>query len=413
MESAWRARFFTIWTGQQLSHVGTMVAQFALIWWVTRETGSAIVLANASIIALAPSIFLSPFVGPLIDRWNRRILILASDTFIALVSLWLAYLFWSGELRIIHIYTVMTLRALGSVFHNPAFQASIPLMVPREHLARIAGASFIVTGLKGVLGPSLGALAMELLPLHGVMMIDVGTALLAILPIIFLSIPQPAHEHVEGLRAESYFMNLKEGLRFTLKWKGMMILITGVAVMQIVLVPAFQFIPLLIREYFGKSAVELGIYQAFGGGGLMLGGAVLTIWGGFRRRICTILWGFFGLGVAAFSIGLLPPFLFWPMIAISAFMGLMSSMFNGATSAVLQAAVPKHIQGRVISLFGSLLGLAPPIGLALGGLVAERFGVPILFRVGGAVCVLLAAAGFFVPSLLGMETEYADAVEMG
>ena len=411
LQAPWKLRFFTIWTGQQLSHVGTIVGQFALIWWLTRETGSAVVLTNASMVALAPSILLMPFVGPLIDRWNRRALILISDTFIALVSLWLAYLFWSGTMQIWHVYVVMLMRSLGSIFHGPAFSASVPLMVPERHLVRIQGMGFTLNGIKGIVGPGLGALCMELLPLHGVMLIDVFTASLAIAPLLLLAIPQPDAKHIERIRSASYFVNLKEGVRFVLHWPGLLILLGGVALIKIVVSPALRLTPLLVFEHFGLTSIEYGMSQSLSGAGVILGGFILAAWGGFKRKIFTILVGFMGLGLGVSLMGFLSGEVFWPLLALCAFVSMMTVAFNAPTQAILMASIPKHIQGRVFSLFGCLVSLTTPIGLAIAGPLAERVGVPFLFRWGGILCVGISVIGFFVPALRTMETRYADEIE--
>lgn len=407
-KAPWKLRFFTIWTGQQLSQVGTIIGRFALIWWLTRETGSAVVLANATMLALAPSILLMPFVGPLIDRWNRRTVILTSDSFIALVSLWLAYLFWSGTMQIWHVYVVMLARSVGSVFHGPAFSASVPLMVPKRHLVRISGMGSTLNGIKGIIGPGLGALCMELLPLHGIMLIDVFTALLAIVPLLLLAIPQPDAKHIERIRSASYFVNLKEGFRFVLQWPGLLMLVGGVALIKIVISPALSLTPLLIFEHFGRTSVEYGMCQSLSGAGVILGGFILTAWGGFKRKIFTILMGLTGLGLGVSLMGFLSPDVFWPLLALFAFVGMMTVAFNAPTGAILQASIPKHIQGRVFSLFGSLVSLTAPIGLAIAGPLAERVGVPFLFRWGGILCVGISLIGFFVPALRTMETRYGD-----
>ena len=127
----WKARFFSIWTGQSLSLVGSVAAQFALVWWVTEETGSATVLATASLVALAPSILLRPFIGVLVDRLSRKRVMIVADTFIALISLWLAYLFRTGAMQIWHVYVVMLARSVGGAFHHTAMMASMTLIVPK------------------------------------------------------------------------------------------------------------------------------------------------------------------------------------------------------------------------------------------------------------------------------------------
>ena len=190
-KSAWRMPFFTIWGGQAFSLLGSQLAQFALVWWLTEETGSATVLALATLVALLPQIFLGPVMGALVDRWNRRVVMIVADACIALVGLVLAYLFWSEALEIWHVYLVMFARALGGAVHWPAMQASTTLLVPKKELSRVGGMNQTLYGLLGITAPPLGALLMEWLPLHGIMLIDVATAALAIGPLFFIHIPQP------------------------------------------------------------------------------------------------------------------------------------------------------------------------------------------------------------------------------
>ena len=201
----WAASFFTIWTGQALSLLGSRLAQFALVWWVTETTGSATTLATATLAALLPEVLLGPFAGALVDRWNRRRVLIIADGCIALLSVGVVYLFWSGNIRIWHIYLIMIARSLGGVFHWPAMQSSTSLMVPKEQLARVAGMNQTLFGALNIVAPPLGALLLTLLPLHGVMAIDVVTALLAILPLAFIAIPQPQRPAGEATGTSSPF----------------------------------------------------------------------------------------------------------------------------------------------------------------------------------------------------------------
>lgn len=139
LQSNWKPRFFTIWSGQALSLVGSALVQFALVWWLTVETGSATTLATASFVALLPQIILGPFVGTLVDRWNRRLIMIAADASVALTTALLIALFATGRVAVWHVYLAMFLRSLGGTFHYPAMAASTSLMVPHEHLARVAG----------------------------------------------------------------------------------------------------------------------------------------------------------------------------------------------------------------------------------------------------------------------------------
>jgi len=278
----WRRRFFTIWIGQQLSVVGSRAAQFALVWWVTDTTGSATVLATAAMVALVPQILLGPFVGALIDRWNRRTVMAVSDAFIALLSLGLALLFWSGRIALWHVYAIMLLRSIGETFHWPAMAASTTLMVPKRHLARIGGLNQTVLGILSILAPPLGALLMALLPLHAVMLVDVGTAAFAVIPLLILTIPQPAREHVDAVRRTPFLASAREGLRFVFSWPGLVVLIASASIVKIALQPAFSLLPLLVRNHFGGGAAELSLFQAIAGGGILLGGLILGVWGGVQ-----------------------------------------------------------------------------------------------------------------------------------
>src|SRR5215211_5008471 len=133
----WASHFFTIWIGQAFSLVGSALVQFALIWWLTQKSGSATVLAIATLVGMLPQILLGPFAGALVDRWNRRIIMMIADATIAAFSLVLAYLFAAGTVQIWHVYAIIAVRALGGAFHFPAMSASTPLMVPQDQLTRV------------------------------------------------------------------------------------------------------------------------------------------------------------------------------------------------------------------------------------------------------------------------------------
>lgn len=147
MDANWRVRFFAIWTGQAFSIVGSRLAQFALVWWLTKATGSATVLATATLVAILPGVLLGPFSGALVDRWNRRLIMIVADASVAAISVWIAYLFWTESVAVWHIYVAMLARALGGAFHWPSMQASTSLMVPKEHLPRVAGLNQMIQGL--------------------------------------------------------------------------------------------------------------------------------------------------------------------------------------------------------------------------------------------------------------------------
>ena len=153
MPERWAARFFTIWICQAFSLVGSSLVQFALIWWLTQKTGSATILATVSLVALLPQIVLGPFVGALVDCWNRRLIMIVADSAIALATAILMILFATGRIEVWHIYAVSLVRSLGGAFHHPAMTSSTTLMVPNKHLTRVAGANQLLQGLVSIFAP--------------------------------------------------------------------------------------------------------------------------------------------------------------------------------------------------------------------------------------------------------------------
>jgi len=185
------AKFWVIFSGQAFSLFGSRLVQFTLVWWLTQESGSASVLALASIMALLPQVLLGPFAGSLVDRWSRRMVLIVSDGAIAVAIVVLAVLYSWGVVEIWHVYVLMFVRALLEAFQWPAFQASTSLMVDKEQLPRVAGFNQSLQGLVSILAPPLGALLFEVLPIQYILAIDVATAFLAISPLLVIAVPQP------------------------------------------------------------------------------------------------------------------------------------------------------------------------------------------------------------------------------
>ena len=397
------APFFSIWTGQAFSLFGSKVAQFALIWWLTQLTGSATVLATASLVGLVPEIVLSPLAGAYVDRWNRRRVMMTADGLIALASLWLAYLFWTDAMQVWHVYIIMAVRAVGSSFHWPAMQASTSLMVPNKHLTRVAGLNQTLHGALNIVGAPLGALLMGLLPLHGVMLVDVGTAALAIVPLIFASVPQPERAEPETTQKSSIWADIREGMRYIRGWPGLMTLIGSAMIVKIALTPAFSLLPLLVSKHFNGGAAQLGLLEALTGVGILVGGLLLSVWGGFRRKIHTIMMGVLILGLSLLVLGLTPGDMFWAALVSMAIAGLMIPLVDGPIMAILQGNVAPEMQGRVFTLMSSLLWTTSPFSLAVAGPISDGLGLQVWYVVAGVLCQAMGLAGFFLPAMMNIE----------
>ncbi|MEJ2734630.1 MAG: MFS transporter [Anaerolineae bacterium] len=400
----WQVPFFTIWTGQAFSLVGSRLVQFALVWWLTETTGSATVLATATLVAILPGVILGPFAGTLVDRWNRRRVMIIADGFVALVTAWLAYLFWTDSMSVWHVYAAMLARSVGGAFHWPAMQASTSLMVPRVHLSRVAGLNQTMQGALNVVAPPLGAILLSLLPLHAIMGIDLGTAAVAIVSLLLVAIPQPEGTAEAGAGQKvSVWDDFRAGLRYVWGWPGLMAVLVLAMIINFVVNPAFSLMPLLVTEHFGAGALQLGWLQSGWGIGMLLGGLILSVWGGFRRRVYTSLVGLVLEGVAILVIGLTPGDGFLFALGAIFVAGIMNPLINGPLMAILQATVEPEMQGRVFTLVSSLSSAMMPLSLAVAGPVADMIGVRQWYAIGGAIFALLGAVSFFVPAIVNLE----------
>ena len=409
-QTKWKIPFFTIWTGQAFSLVGSRILEFALVWWLTERTGSATVLATATMMFVIPQVFLAPLAGALVDRWNRRVVMIVADSLIALLALWLAYLFGTGSIQVWHVYAGLLVRSIGGSFHWPAMQASTSLMVPDEHLTRVAGLNQTMNGALNVIGPPLGAMLIELLPFEGVMLMDVATAMLAVAPLFFVHVPQPdraATESDQGLEAprkpSSVWSDLRAGLRYVWGWPGLLAVLMMATILNFVVNPAFSLMPLLVTEHFNGDALQLGGLESSWGIGLVLGGLILSAWGGFRRRVYTSLMGLVIEGLGVICVGLAPANAFWLAVGGMFVAGVMNAFVNGPLFAALQAIVAPDMQGRVFTVVMSVSSAAWPLSLAVAGPVADAVGVRPWYVVGGAVTTLIGLGAFFVPVIVNIE----------
>ena len=412
----WALPFFTIWGGQALSLLGSQLVQFALIWWLTKTTGSATVLAMATLVGLVPSIILGPVAGALVDRWNRRVIMIVADAVIAAATIGLAILFWTGYVQIWHIYGLMFIRSLAGGFHRIAMQTSTSLMVPKEHLARVQGINQMLNGGLNIASAPLGALLLELLSMQSILFIDVATAVVAIVPLFFIFIPQPIRaSSPSGEAGSSIWQELKLGFQYVRGWPGLLLIGLLAAFINLLLTPAFTLIPLLVTQHFGGGAFQLAWIDSIAGVGVIAGGLLLGVWGGFKRRIITSLAGLIGIGFGAVLMGLTPAYMFPLGVAAALIIGFSLPITNGPLYAALQATVAPDMQGRVFTLIESVSSAMSPIGLLIAGPVADRIGVQSWFLMGGVVSVLMGIIGLLTPAIIHFEDgrEYVPDLEIG
>jgi DHA3 family macrolide efflux protein-like MFS transporter len=390
-----------MWFSQAFSLIGTVVVEFALAWYLTRETGSATILATAMLVALIPQIVLGPFIGPLVDRWNRKKIMIFADLSIAVVTLGLVLLFLTDTIQIWHIYVAMVLRSIGQTFHFPAVLASVATIVPEKHLTRAAGLNQMLQGVVSIAAPPLGALLMETLPMQGVLAVDIGTAVIAVGFILPLTIPQPEKTTL-GEKA-SIIGDMVQGFRYLMARRGLTMLMWLFALLGFFTGPAVSLFPMLVNLNLGGDVLKLGWLNAVMGIGNISAGLLLGVWGGFKKRIFMLLLGLLLIGITNVGLGFTSERLFYFILVDSFILGVGITMTDAPFLAIMNSVVAKDMQGRVFTLINSLSGLMIPIGLAIAGPAADYMGIEWIYFICGGAFLIITLLGFFSKSLMELE----------
>jgi DHA3 family macrolide efflux protein-like MFS transporter len=408
----WQFRFFTIWFGQSFSMLGSHLVGFAFVWYLTERTGSATILTLGTLMQVIPSVLIAPFAGALVDRWNRKIVMAVFDSITALFTLLVAILFVYDRAQIWHIFLVMFVRSACGQFQWAAMTASTTLMVPKKHLSRVAGANQTLQGIMNIIAPALGAFFIAMMPMQGILFIDVSTAVLAVAPLLFFHIPQPVRNGTKvapkANGKTSVFQDLAEGWKYVTGWSGLMAIIFLAMLVNFLINPAFSLLPLVVTEHFNKGAYELGLINSIFGVGVILGGLALSAWGGFKNRILTSLAALTISGGAVLMVGLAPANAYILAVVGMAMFGFLNPIINGPIFAVMQAKVEPEIQGRVFSFLHAGAGLASPLGLAIAGPVADATSNQLWFIIGGVLTLIAGMVAFLFPQIRELGEDTAD-----
>ena len=402
-------RFFVVWGGQAFSLLGSNLVQFALVWWITRTTGSATYLAIAAMAAIIPQIVVSPFAGALVDRWSRRKVMIAADASVAAATGVLAVLFYLDLAGVWEVCGLLAVRACATAFHWPAMQASTTLMVPEKHLSRIGGLNQALHGAGTVGGPPLGALLLELTSVAGVLAVDIITAAIAISTLAVIKIPNPQRMNGGSRDGTGILSDIRECLRLIKSWPGMLSLLLVFMIMNFISAPTDALLPLLAVDRFGGGVVEFASMQSAFGVGLLVGGLLLGVWGGFKSRMVTLLSALCAGGIAIAAVGVVPSDRILAAIAFILTIGVSLSIANGATMALLQARIPPEMQGRMFTIIGMVCTAMVPVGLSLAGPVADVVGVHRWYIISGVVIVVAAMAAALSPKIMSIEDRSSDA----
>lgn len=398
---SWKKTFFLIWTGQALSLLSSSIVQFAIIWWITMQTGSASALALASIVGIVPQIVLGPFIGVWVDRWNRKKIMICSDMGIAFATLLLGLLFYMEVVAIWHIYILLAIRSIGSSFHYPSMQASVPLLAPEQHLTRIAGINQTLYSIANIAGPAIGAVCCTLLPMDNIVLIDVLGAVWACSTLAFVKIPKPlpVEQHNNILR------EIKSSLLVIYNNKGIFSMVIAWLVVVFFFVPVDALFPLITSGYFGGAAFEMSLVEIAFGGGMLIGGAAMGVWGSNKGRITLINCGLIVMGVCYFLAGFLSTDQFILFVILVLIMGISVPVFNSPIMSLFQTHIEPGMLGRVFSLVDTLILLPVPLGLIFVGTISDAIGINRMFLIAGSAIIIVGIICFFIPALMKLNDE--------
>lgn len=371
--------FAVIWSGQFFSLLGTYMSQFALSIWAWQVTGEATALALVALFSFGPSVIMFPIAGALVDRWNRKLVMMISDVAAGIATIAVFLLLSSGRLEVWHLYVTGAFTGIFQAFQWPAYSASISLMVEKKDYARASGLFSLADSVSNIIAPAAAGVLIGVIGVAGVLTIDIITFLAAVGLLLVVVVPQPPKSgEKRSMLSDTFF-----GFKYISERRGLLGLQLNFFASNLVNGIAFTVFTPMIMLRSGDNAVITGAVQsAFGVGGVV-GGLVLSAWGGPKRRVDGVLLGMAGsglLGMTLLGIGQTPTL--WMAGAFLTMLFIPTS--NGSNQAIWQSKVQPEFQGRVFATRALIASISSPIGMVIAGPLADEVMTPSMMR-GGAL----------------------------
>ena len=423
--------FNIVWLGQLISIVGSNLTRFALGLWVYQQTASVTQFAFIALCSILPHLLLSPFAGVLIDRWDRRRVMILSDTGAACSTLFIVALFLTKRLDLWAIYLLTAVSASCDTFQGPAYAASISLLVPKKHLGRANGMVQFGQAVSEILAPLLAGVLMVSVQLWGIFLIDVLSFLLAVASLLLVRFP--AHKSSIKQRKEkvSLFHEAKIGWRYIAARSGLLGLLIFLALVNFLWGMVGALITPMILNF--TSPERLGMIISIAGGGMLFGSLMMSLWGGPQKRINGVLNFELLSGFCFVLIGLRPSIL---LVALGVFGAHMTiAIVNGSEQAIWQSKVEPELQGRVFAMRQMLSKSTRPLAYLLAGPLADKIfeplfapqgalsgnlgeiigtgpgrGIACLFLLMGLLKILVSLGAWLYPRVRRVEKELPDAI---
>ena len=369
----WKKNITLFLTSQAISLLGSTLVQYSIIWYVANETKSGVMVTLMTICGFLPQVLISIFAGVWADRFSRKKMIIFADAGIAVSTLILAFIIMNTKDFFWALLVISAIRSVGAGIQTPAVNSAIPQLVPTEQLMRIGAINSSVQSITNIVAPIVGSGVLILGKFHYVMFIDVITAVIGI-SIFGFFVPLPKLERSEGQALPGYFDDLKEGVGYALGHRFLRRTLIVCGVFCFLIVPAAILNELYVVRLFGdvfpdNSYLALAINAVAFFAGAIVGGVVLSAWGGFPNRLKTLALGGIGFGVTTIAIGCVSTF--WVYLVIIFIAGFAMPFNNSPLMVMLQEKVEPEKQGRVFSLLQIVNVLVMQLGMAFWGPMAD------------------------------------------
>ncbi len=423
--------FVIVWLGQIVSVLASAMSQFGLTIWMYDRTKSALAMGWMQVFFITPFLLISPIAGVMVDRHNRKWMMMVSDLAAGAATAVILILMYFGVMEYWHLYVTSVVYGLGMAFQWPAYSAAISTMVPKEQLGRANGMMSLVEAGPGVFAPLLAGALLPLIKLTGILLFDVITFLFAIGALMIVYIPQPSRTE-EGRQGEGgLWKEAAYGFTYIFKRPSLfglqMIFFMGNLFAGI----GFTVLAPMILARTDSNSLIFGSVQTAGAIGGVFGSVIMSAWGGFKRRVHGVLGGWIWSGLAMAVLGLTGGTPIW--LAGAALGALAGPLINGSNQAIWQSKVAPDVQGRVFSARRLIAWFTNPISPVMAGVLADYWlepaaragtglpgalswlvgagpgaGMGLLLVLCGLLSTLAGLAGYFVPAIRNAETMLPD-----
>ncbi|MCE3198838.1 MFS transporter [Paenibacillus sonchi] len=390
MPSNWKKNIVLFLTSQTVSLFGSSLVQYAILWYITLNTQSGLMMTISIICGFVPTFLLSPFAGVWADRYSRKLLIILSDFCIAAATLVLALLFLMGYDEMWLLFVVSAVRALGTAVQTPAVGAMLPQLVPEEHLTKVNGTNGSIQALIMLLSPMLSGALLTVASIEVIFFIDVITAALAVAAML-LFVKVPLHAKAAGEQTLSYFNDMRLGFSYIKQHNYIRTFFMFMAFFLVLAAPVAFLTPLQVTRTFGDDIWRLTAIEIAFSIGMMLGGLILAGWQGFRNRVYTMTMSSLAIGVFTFALGVIP--VFWIYLLFMGLVGLAMPFFNTPSTVLLQEKVEPDYLGRVFGVLGMISSSMMPLGMLIFGPLADVVKIEWMLMLTG---LLMFIQGFFL-----------------